>query len=142
MNAESELVAAVERAYLAHTGRPTISPSWLATEAMIAIGFPRSLHPLGYLGCHLQMRQIARGFCRQHFEPEETVEDDLFPDTLQQRYPSVKGAGGEPIYVVLDAMSDDDVAYNVARLRKEARAKLRHADALEAWGRRKFGRTA
>jgi hypothetical protein len=30
----------------------------------------------------------------------------------------------------------------VSRLRKEAHAKLRHADALEAWGRQKFGRVA
>lgn len=41
----------------------------------------------------------------------------------------------EPEYILRERMTDNDVAFNVARLRNEARAKLAHADALEAWGR-------
>jgi hypothetical protein len=35
---------------------------------------------------------------------------------------------------LLEEMSDSDIAFNVQRLRKEGKAKLKHADALEAFG--------
>lgn len=38
-------------------------------------------------------------------------------------------------------MSDADVAYIVARLRREAEAKQAHADLLEAWGRSRRRKT-
>jgi hypothetical protein len=41
----------------------------------------------------------------------------------------------EPEYVRLEEMSRADIAFNVKRLRREGRAKLAHADALEAFGR-------
>lgn len=137
------LYETISRVYSSHTDRPSINPAWLATETMVEIGFPRALHPLGYLGCHLQLRQMARQFCRKHFDPTEVAENDLFPETLQQRYPQVSpNVDADPEYVLLNLLCEADVDFNVARLRKEARAKLRHADALEAWGLRKFGRAA
>ena len=67
----------------------------------------------------------------------------MFPETLQKRYPRQQSDNSvEPEYILLEFMSDSDIDYNVARLRKEAVAKLRHADALEAYRLRKFGRTA
>lgn len=36
-------------------------------------------------------------------------------------------------YVRLEAMTPEDIAFNIARLRKEADAAVKHADALEAW---------
>lgn len=139
--ADSELSNVVRVVYESHNDRPTVSPAWLATEAMAEIGFPRDLHPLGYIGCHLQIRQIARAFCRKHFDPEESVENDLFPETLQQRYPrQQKSPEQEPEYVLLDLLSRSDIVFNIDRLRKEARSKLKHADALEAWSVNKFGR--
>jgi hypothetical protein len=120
--------------------RPSINPGWIATEAMVAIEFPRSLHPVGYIGCHLQFRQIARSVLRRTFDPVETEQNDLFPETLQDRYPAApKSADSEPQYVLLEHMTTADVRYNVARLRKEAEAKLKHADALEVWMHNKFG---
>jgi len=112
-----------------------VSPSWLATEAMAKLD-PDKISPhLVYLGCHLQLRQIARSICRAKFEPddEEAEQHALFPD-LQKRYPIVRQSrDDEPEYILLEHMSKDDVLFNVARLRKEASAKLVHADALEAW---------
>lgn len=137
MTEHSRLYEIVSAVYEDHKDLGSISPSWLATEAIVRIDFPRSLHEVGYVGCHLQMRQIARGFCRQRFDPTETHEDDLFHGMLQQRYPAAHSVDEEPVYLLLETLSDTDVAYNVARLRKEADAKLRHADALEAWGRRR-----
>lgn len=146
MSAEQDggrLYHIIRQVYDSHSDRPSVSPAWLATEAMESIHFPRDLHEVGYEGCHLQFRQIARSFCRRHFDPSETVEDDLFPETLQQRYPlRPRENDEEPQYVLLDTLEEPDLDYNVERLRKEARAKLRHADALAAWGRRKFTRAA
>jgi hypothetical protein len=94
---------------------------------------------LVYTGCHLQLRQIAREFLRGKYEPDGETEDDaqheLWPD-LQRRYPTAKTARTpDPEYVLLEHLNDADVGYNLARLRSEAVAKLRHADALEAWWR-------
>jgi hypothetical protein len=135
----SALYEAISRVCDGYAERKGIHPAWLATETMVAIGFPHDLHPLGYLGCHLQLRQMARQFCRKKFDPAEATEDDLFEGTLQPRYPRHSAnAEDEPEYILLDFLTSDDVDFNVARLRKEARAKLKHADALEAFGQQKF----
>lgn len=114
-----------------------VSPAWLATQVMVEIGARREDNDVEYLLAHLQARQIARKFCRERIEDDETAErDDLFPGSLQHRYPKTPAQHGEePVYVLRDLMSDDDIAYNVSRLRSEANAKLMHADALEAWGK-------
>ena len=44
--------------------------------------------------------------------------------------------------MLLDEMTDSDIWFNVGRLRKEGTAKLRHADALEAFGRDKTAAAA
>src|SRR5215467_432595 len=81
-----------------------ISPSWVATEAMIEIDPDRSSVELVYQGCHLQLRQIARSLLRLHFEnandpaDDESAQHELFPE-LQWRYPAAHSAGGEPQYV-------------------------------------------
>lgn len=122
------------RVYESQKHLPAISPAWLATKTMDAINFPRALHPLGYLGCHLQLRQMARRFCREEFDPAETTQGELFQGALQQRYPRCPSENEtEPVYVLRDLLLETDVKYNTARLRKEADAKLKHADALEAW---------
>jgi hypothetical protein len=139
--ADGRLQDVVRAVYDKRRDLAEISPSWLALEAMNEISFPVVLHELGWIGCNLQFRQIARSFCRQHFDPEVVVENDLFPETLQQRYPLKQTDGSqEPVYVLLDLLSQEDILFNVERLRKEASAKLRHADALDAWRMRKFGR--
>lgn len=133
---DNRLHDAVGIAYEKYKEQGMVSPSLLATLAMAEIGFTIKMHELAYLGCHLYLRQVARSFCNKKFDPIETVEDELFPETLQQRYPKCPvDRDDEPVYILLDLMTDQDVDYNVSRLRKEASAKLRHADALEAWGR-------
>jgi hypothetical protein len=120
-----------------------ISPSWTATEAMKELDPERRSPPLVYLGCHLQLRQIARHHLRQEFQPEgeiqPTAQDDLFPH-LQWRYPTARSrSDDEPEYVLRERMSDDDVVFNIKRLRREGASKLKQADALEEWweGRQK-----
>lgn len=135
---EAELAAIVERVIELYGTVNDVNPAWIATQAMTLIEFPRSLHRLGYAGCHLELRQIARSKLRKRFDPtaiadDDAPEPDLFPETLQERYPKARTAGEEPTYRKLDALTDEDVRYNVARMRKAAGALERHADRLEAW---------
>jgi hypothetical protein len=97
----------------------------------------RKTDPLIYIGCHLQLRQIAREVCRGLFEPE--ADDDLKPEVthpmfpqLQWRYPVPRKPGEEPQYVLFDEMTEDVMRFNCKRLRYTGRAMLQHADALEA----------
>jgi hypothetical protein len=147
MTEEQQLAAAVQTIIDANMDAAEISPAWVATEALAAIKFPRELHRLGYAGCHLELRQIARSKLRRQFDPinqaweasAETDEEDLFPETLQDRYPRRPEKGQEPLYVLRVLMRRADVDYNVQRMRRAGRALLKHADALGAWGEDSLG---
>jgi hypothetical protein len=133
-----ELYDVIARIYARQQSYKEISPISLADEGMQAIDFPRRLHPLGYIGCNYHLRQIARSFCRKKFDPVDPSalqSADLFPETLQERYPVRGMAGDEPRYVLREHLSPADRAYNVARMRRASVALQKHADALEADGR-------
>lgn len=124
--------------------REEISPLWVATEATKQIGAwdLKESVPLVYEACHLHLRQVARSLCRALFEVSDgqdaesqgnSAQHQLFPD-LQWRYPRAPaGSRIETSYVLLEQMTDADIRYNVQRLKREARARLGHADALHAW---------
>jgi hypothetical protein len=138
---EAQLTEIVSRIIDIRRSQVRINPSWIATEAMREIDPASASLELVRIGCHLQLRQIARSLCRKLFV-EDSYDDGDEPyftefKGLQWRYPIArsKHKHEEPEYVLRDQMSDEDVAFNVARLRSEARAKLAHADASEAWGR-------
>jgi hypothetical protein len=123
--------------YERHRHQDRVSPAWLATEAMCALDPARTSHPLEYMMAHLQFRQLARSVCAGRWErgePGQSEQHDLFP-VLQSRYPISRVDNQEPEYIRLELMSDADVEFNILRLRSEAMAKLKHADALEAWNR-------
>ena len=115
-----------------------ISPAWVATEALLTLdphGATQRVYPLVYKAAHLELRQIAREACRDKWETDaDRDRHPMFPD-LQWRYPVPREIGAEPVYVLLEHLTDSDVAYNVARLRADAAARLKHADALEEWGK-------
>ena len=135
---ESQLTEIVSRIIDIRRSQVKINPSWIATEALREIDPSSRSLALVRLGCHLQLRQIARGLCRKLFENDEDGEQPTFTEFegLQWRYPTARSRGNpEPEYILRDQMSDADIGFNAARLRSEARAKEAHADALEAWGR-------
>jgi hypothetical protein len=123
----ASIAEAVGAAYEKHKEAGDVSPAWLATLAMMEIEFPRELHEPGYLGCHLYLRQIARGLCGKKFDPVQAIkEDDLFPETLQQRYPKKPSKNDEePVYRLLNLLSADDVTYNQKTGELEARGGVR-----------------
>jgi hypothetical protein len=141
---EQELADIVERVIDLCRKLTDVSPAWVATQAMTLIAFPRDLHRLGYAGCHLELRQIARGKLRGRFDPtviaDADAEPDLFPETLQERYPLPRSKpGDEPRYRLLNNLTDEDVEYNVARMKKAGDALLKHADRLAAWHKARKG---
>ncbi|MYF06690.1 MAG: hypothetical protein F4092_00575 [Rhodospirillaceae bacterium] len=117
-------------------------PAWLATGTMADLDPEKKTPDLVYLAAHLALRQMAREICRKKFDPASTEagpgQGNLFSGQLQTRYPAAHKRGEDPEYVVLDHLTAKDVKFNVRRLRREAGAKLRHADALEAWGDEQF----
>jgi len=145
MTAEEQLYAETRRVIEEQGDVPTVSPAWIATHVMCAIEFKPALHYLGYAGCHLQIRQMARQELRKRHDPNARLQDELnsgqsemFSDTLQDRYPRRVPQGEEPVYILRDLMDDDDVDFNATRMRRGAMGLLRHVDALLAWhgGRR------
>jgi hypothetical protein len=139
MSAEHELSEIVERVLDLHKTLKDVNPNAVATTAMALIEFPISLHRLGYAGCHLELRQIARAKLRKRFDPTAIADDaadaepDFFPEKLQDRYPIPRKRGEEPTYRKLTELSDEEARYNVDRMRKASGALGRHADRLEAW---------
>lgn len=133
---DSSLRELVENVYLKRPDQHEISPAWLATEVMLALGFKQAKNPTVYLAAHLQFRQVARQLLGDRYAsadpPDEDAQHPLFPE-LQARYPIARKRGEEPTYRMLEYLQDADVAYNVERLRSEARAKLKHADSLAQW---------
>jgi hypothetical protein len=139
----SPLVMIIAKIIETRRSETRISPAWVATEAMIVLKAEWMRepddegYPLVYLAAHLELRQIAREKLREKFEPAWDEDKDthpLFPE-LQWRYPVSRPKGVEPKYVLLEHLTGADVSFNVNRLRVDARSRLAHADALEAWGR-------
>ena len=138
---ERKLQEMLARVLEKHQHKASVRPSWLATETMVALD-PKKVAPqLVYRAAHLQLRQMARALCRREYGEDAGdigAQHELFPG-LQARYPMAHTAkDADPEYIRLEHLKAEDVAYNVARLRKEARSKLKHADALEAWAQQRF----
>jgi hypothetical protein len=141
----SELYDAVRRVYEINRSVVSIDPEFLANGAMEIIRFDKSLHPLGWVGCNMHLRQLARAFCRRNFDPaaaameDNYVVGDLFHDTLQNRYPRKPLPGHAPEYVLREHLTEVERWFNIDRMRGASRALQRHSDALETETLAEFG---
>ena len=149
MSAESRsLTAVVAKIIESKRDEARINPDSIATAALLELDPKKISVPAVLAGCHLALRQIARGQLRKRFleepdddedavEPEQSQHDDAAPEPeqadlfpqLQSRYPSSRQSGE---YVLREQMTAADLSFNVGRLRKEGSAKSKHADVLEA----------
>jgi hypothetical protein len=106
----------------------------LATETYKDLDPDDDAPPLVKWMAVLELRQLARAICRErqvHDEYEaEAKSGSLFDFTLQPRYPAQRE--GCDAYVLRDRLTLAERRDNISRLRHEAVAKTRHADALEA----------
>lgn len=135
MTEEHKLAETVARVIDLRHDAVSISPNWVATEAMLLLDPQHAAPALVYAGCHLQLRQVARQQLRGKYQPEDSAgeQHQLFPD-LQTRYPTAHSAqAAEPEYVLLEHLPERDLDYNIARLEAEAIAKQKHADALRSY---------
>lgn len=131
MTATDDLLNLLRRELIAYDNSRSVSAEILADEAFKKIDPDEMSPPLAAWSCVLNLRQMSRQLLRREYEPqpEESGQISLF-DGLQERYPGVGDHKG--VYVPRMQMSYADRMHNIRRLRKEAEAKLAHADALEA----------
>jgi hypothetical protein len=73
MSAENRaLTTIVARIIELHRDEPRINPTSIATVALSEIDPAKVSLPAALAGCHLALRQIARGLLRKHFdEPDD-----------------------------------------------------------------------
>lgn len=90
------------------------------------------------------LKHMARVFLARHHDadgddnPAHKVQGELpgisFSGQLQDRYPLPRKPGEEPAYKLRSQLTAEERAWNVQQLRKSAKARQEHADALEAEG--------
>lgn len=113
-----------------------ISPAQLAQHTYAVID-PGEVSPdLVQVAAILALKQMARAICRaRNLKEQQEVEDldrqdTLFDDDLQPRYPADREE--DEVYVLRERLSYEERLIIIAKLRAEANAKLKHAEALEA----------
>jgi len=83
------------------------------------------------------IKHMARKALSGRFEESGDANDahqgDMFSGQLQDRYPTPRERGCDPVYKLRDHLSTSEAQWNVDTLRKAANARMRHADALDAW---------
>jgi len=119
-------------------GPDIVSPTSLALILQARYSGGASLAPEIAHASLEGLKQIARGVLSGRYSAEsdesEAHQGVLFSGHLQTRYPIPRKAGSEPMYKLRSALTDDERRWNVETLRKSAKARLAHADALEAEG--------
>jgi hypothetical protein len=115
-------------------GEIEINPAMLAGAAYQQLDQQDHAPILVRYAAILELRQMARGLCRKRIEEDaENAEHQpagLFDSQLQPRYPAMRS--GQETYVRREHLTLDERGINIARLRSEGAAKLRHANALQA----------
>lgn len=136
MSESDRLAEEVARACDFNASVTSIDPAMIADRVMASIEAVFEDNPLEWVGCHLHVRQLARSYLRGRFAPESKQngdsENDLFPETLQDRYPCRPRPESEPVYTLRSSLSEEDRWYNIDRLRKTAVALVKHSNAFEA----------
>lgn len=139
MNQRQQILTEMERQSLFLKDAILISPSALAHRVYETFAAGDVEPHIEYTSLE-HLKDMARGFLRRHEADSDDnpvhLQDDLpgFSGHLQDRYPIPRKKGDEPVYKLRRHLTQDERAWNVAVLRKSAKARLEHADALEAEG--------
>src|SRR5260363_188900 len=118
-----------------------LPPSWIANQVYDAYG-NTSVDAHVQYACMEHLKQMARKLLASKFHPDrdEIAQGELFPETLQTRYPIKRKRGEEPVYKLLDALSEIEGYWNVEQLEKAGGARFKHADTLRTFLKVKFSR--
>jgi hypothetical protein len=142
MNTESSIHEQVENAIRAELERMNGAQCLSPTSLALAVQMKFEKFQKEKIEPHIKytslehLKQMSRRVLRGKFDPveaEDNGQDELFSGHLQDRYPIKVGRGADPQYKLRTALSDQEARWNIDRLRKSAKARLEHADAMEAW---------
>lgn len=144
MNQHQKINAEFDRQYAFLGSAVFISPTALAHRAFetfstgdedVAIQYASLEHIKHMARVYLARRKGADADLSEAYSSQEEMDFGAsFSGKLQDRYPIPHKKGEEPVYKLRSELTPDERAWNVTQLRKSARARLEHADALEAEG--------
>lgn len=140
MNQHQQIMVEMTRQYEGLQDAILVSPSALAHQVYEAFAADEVEAHVAY-ACVEHFKQMARTFLRNQNDAESDENPAHneqtsfeFSGRLQTRYPIPRKAGEEPVYKLRSELTELERAWNVTTLRKSARGRLAHADALEAEG--------
>ncbi len=146
MSAHEQLVTLVNIQIEKASSTIELSPTNLAL-AVLHQFTNKHTNPLLKYSSLEHIKQVARKALAGRYEAEseenEAHQGELFSGHLQDRYPTPRKRGEVPVYKLREHLSVAEAEWNVEQLRKSARARVLHANALQAWNEnRSFGKSA
>lgn len=113
-----------------------MSPRQIAVNVQSNWGHDKVEPHLQYTSLE-HLTQMARRVLGSRFDPESnesnSYQGELFTGNLQSHYPIPRPKEGDAVYKRTEFLTLEEIEWNVEKLRKSASARLRHADALQAW---------
>jgi hypothetical protein len=139
MSQHQQIMTEMERQYSKLGSAIVVGPKALAYKVYqhFAVG---TVEPHVQYASLEHMTNMARRFLAKHNDPNAEDNDVygaqgvLFSGKLQDRYPVPRQPGEEPLYKKRSELTAEERAWNVEQLRKAAKSRQEHADALEAEG--------
>lgn len=144
MNQHQQINAEFERQYAFLSDAISIMPSALAHRVFETFCTGDEEPHIQYASLE-HLKHMARVFLARRKDADGDLNEahpaepelDLgvsFSGKLQDRYPTPRTGDEEPAYKLRSQLTPEEREWNVKQLRKSARARLEHADALEAEG--------
>jgi hypothetical protein len=145
MSAHEQIVTLVNIQIEKASSTIELSPTNLALAVLHQFSNKRTNPLLKYSSLE-HIKQVARKALAGHFEADgednEAYQGELFSGHLQERYPTPRKRGESPVYKLREHLSVNEAEWNIEQLRKSARARVLHANALQAWNEsRSFGKS-
>lgn len=143
MNQHQHILAEMARQYEAIHEADIVGPGALAQRVYAEFAEGDEEPHIQYTSLE-HMKHMARRFLANRHDadgddnPSHGAQGEFqgigWSGQLQPRYPLPRQPGQEPAYKRRELLTDEERAFNVAQLRKSAKARQEHADALEAEG--------
>jgi hypothetical protein len=145
MSMHEEVAAAIQREISVFDAQVEISPSLIAAAVLSRFAGGKLDPRVQYVSLE-QLKAMARRVLAGRYEADSddnvAHQGELFSGHLQERYPTPRARGSDAIYKLREHLTSAEVAWNIGQLRKSAAARLRHADALQAWSDEHFSAPA
>lgn len=140
MNLHEAITVAIHEVVDSFGSADLISPTTVARVLQERYGAAKSDPHVQYASLEhfkqMSRRALAGRYSAESDDTEATADDLLpgFSGHLQTRYPVPRASGEDPVYKLRSALTAAERRWNVMTLRSSGRARMLHADALEAEG--------